>query len=342
MLSPDIYYQQEKKLTRNRLMALSVITFVSFGISSETISQILLVRLVLGVLVFVSMLHYSFISYQPEKFVIYRKNILIFLDLFILTLLIYAFEKYGLFLFPFYVLIVLQSGLYFGKEHLYTSIASSTIYWILLSIYSPYWHMHYDIIITFAITTFLAAFFYWKLIEGAEEKRDGFKEILATVKENDESHDALTDIANRAMYKEVIQKKLMEKESFTLFFINLHKDDTHEDHIKRSVMREVATRLKSIIYEDDFLAQLGDDEFVIITKRERVLLRKFLKNIEDNVMGHHHVNDIRARIELSIGVSLYPEDGQTEMIISKCADEAMRAARENPNVHHIFYGSIKS
>ncbi len=341
MLSSDVYYQKEKKHTRNRLMILSVITFLSFGISSEIIPQILLVRLVLGVLVFISMLHYSFITYQAEKFIPYRKNILIFLDLFTLTLLIYAFEQYGLFLFPIYILLVLQNALCFGKEYLYTTMLSAVISWVFLSIYSPYWHLHYDIIITYAMTTLLVALLFWKVIAGEEEEIDGFKEILDTVKENDENYDTLKDIANRTMYKEVIKKRLKEKESFTLLFINLHKNDAHDDHIRRGVLREVANRLIISIDKDDFLAQLGDDEFVIITTRQRVFLRKFLKKIEDNVIGYHHINDINTRIELSIGVSLYPEDGQTEMIISKCADEAMRAARENPNLHHMFYGGIK-
>lgn len=342
MLSSDMYYQQEKKYTQNRLMVLSVITFLSFVISSEIIPQILLVRLVLGVLVFISMLHYSFITYQPEKFIPYRNDILIFLDLFTLALLIYAFEKYGLFLFPLYILIVTQSALCFGKEYVYSSMISAVISWIFLSIYSPYWHMHYDIIITYAMTTLLVTLLFWKFIAGEEEERDGFREILDMVKDNDGNYDILKDIANRTIYKEVIKKRLKKKESFTLLFISLHKDDTHGEHIRRGVLREVANRLKSSIDHEDFLAQLSDDEFVIITMRQRVFLRKFLKKIEDNVAGHHHINDINTRIELSIGVSLYPEDGQTEMIIGKCADEAMRAARENPNSHHMFYGSIKS
>ncbi len=337
MLSPDIDYQEEKNYVRNRLMALFVITFLSFGISFEIISQILLVRLVLGGLILISMLHYSFIVYQPDMLVFYRKNVLIFLDLLTLTLLIYIFEKYGLFLFPFYILIVMQSGLTFGKEYLYTSLIAATISWVLLSLYSSYWHTHYDIIIAFAMSTLLVTLFFRKFIVQEQEKKDEFSEVLI-----DANHDVLRGIANRVRYKEVIQKTLKEKESFTLMFINLNKDDTYGDHIRDSVLQEVAIRLRKSINDDDFLAHLGGNEFVIITKRQRVFLRKFLKKIEDNVIGYYHANGIKIRIELSIGVSLYPEDGQTEMIISKCADDAMHAAKENPNAHHVFYGGIKS
>ncbi len=343
MLSQDMFYQKEKRYARNRLIILSGITFLSFGISSEIIPQILLVRLVLGVLAFISTLHYSFILSKPEMFIPYRKNILIFLDLLTLTLLIYVFERYGLLLFPFYILIVMQSAWCFGRGTVFVSILSAVVSWAFLSLYSPYWQIHYDDIMIYAATTLLVMFLFWKALPEEEEKRDEYQEILDTEKKHDDdNHYMLNDIADKIMYKELVEKKLKEKESFALLFINLHSDDAQSDAVKQDLLQEVANRLRSNMDQDDFLAQLGEDKFVIITMRQRVFIRKFLKKIEENVIGHHHVRGSNIRIEISIGISLYPEDGQTEMIISKSGNKAMRAARENSNSHHMFYASIKS
>jgi len=345
MQTQNIYYHEERVYAGTRLIILFILTLSSVVISIDMVPKILLVRLVLGGLILLSMLHYAFIGYRPDTLVALRKNVLIFLDLLTLTLLISIFEKYGLFFFSFYVLIVMQSSLYFGKKYIYTSIASAAVSWVLLSIYSPYWHAHYDIIIAFAITTFLVSLFSLRFIGGVHETHDEPAETVPATKPN-VKHELLAGIANRTVYKEVIQDTLKKKETFNLLFIGLDNfqviTDKYGQQIGDSVLEEVAKRLKKSIDEDDFLARLGSNEFVIISKRQRVFLRKFLKKLEDNTIGACHIDGISTRIELNIGVSLYPENGQTEMILSKCADDAMHAAKENPNAYHMFYGGIKS
>ncbi len=338
-------YYEERVYSSIRMIILFVLTLFSFVLSTDIIPDILLVRLVLGVLILFSMLHYAFIVYQPERLVVFRKNVLILLDLLTLSLLISIFEKFGLFLFSLYVVMVMQSSLYFGKKYFYTSLSAATVSWLLLVIYSPYWHTRYDIIVAFAITTFLVSVFTLRFIGGVEEIHDGEVEPLI-VATSDTKHAFLTGIADRAMYKKMIQDTIKKKEIFTLLFISLDNlqsiTDKYGSHMGDSVLDEVVNRLKKNIEKDDFLARLGSNEFVIISKRQRVFLRKFLKKLEDNTIRAYHVDNMSTRIKLSIGVSLYPEDGQTEMVISKCADEAMHAARENPNGDHVFYGSIKS
>ncbi len=51
---------------------------------------------------------------------------------------------------------VMQSSLYFGKKYLYTSLSAAAVSWLLLVIYSPYWHTRYDIIVAFAIIALIA------------------------------------------------------------------------------------------------------------------------------------------------------------------------------------------
>jgi diguanylate cyclase (GGDEF)-like protein len=349
MLTQSIYYQEEKKHASSRLTALIIITFFSFifyeQASGDTVAKILLVSLLLGGLTIVSMLHYYIVISKPNTLVVYRKNLLIFLDLIILTFFIILFEKEGLFLLPLYILIVMRSGLSFGIEYFYSSIVLAGISWVLLLIYSPYWKEHNDIIATFAMTTLLIPLFYLKFITRVHQKNDELSDILTTT-EYDANYDALTSIPNRKMYKEEIYQSLKEREFFALLFIDLNKfkaiNDNYGHHIGDSVLQEVSKRLSMAIDNDDFLARLGGDEFVIITKRKKVFLKKFIERIEQNVIGKHITEGVTVPIELSIGISMYPDDSRDEMMLSKYADDAMYVAKKKEDTYHQFYYDIKT
>jgi diguanylate cyclase (GGDEF)-like protein len=349
MVSQNIYFQEEKRYVESRLLVLFVIIFFSFAFSTQVnsalASTMLLVKLILSGLAIVSLLHYFFMVKMPDKFVSYRKNFLIFADLIVLTLLIAVFEKYGLFLLPLYIIIVMHNGLIFGIKYFYTSIVLAAISWLLLLTYSEYWQLHYDILATFAMTTFLIPLFYLKFITRVHERNDELSGMLVST-EHEANYDVLTGIANRKMYKETIQKILNEDDFFALFFLDLNKfkviNDTYGHQMGDNVLIEVSRRLIKNIDEGDFLARLGGDEFVIITQRKKVFLAKFLEKLEKNVIGKYRVDGVTINIGLSIGVSLYPDDGQDEMTLGKHADEAMYAVKKKYNRTHMFYEDIGS
>ena len=348
MLTQNIYYQEEKKHASSRLSVLIIITFFSFifyeQASEDIAAKMLLVSFVLGVLTLASLAHYFLMIRKPNTLVPYRKNFLIFLDLIILTFFIALFEKQGLFLLPLYIMIVMRSGLSFGIEYFYTSIVLAAISWILLLVYSPYWKEHNDILATFAMSTLLIPLFYIRFITRVHEKNDELSDILTATK-YDANYDILTGIPNRKMYKEAIYRSLKQREFFSLLFIDLNKfkaiNDTYGHHIGDSVLQEVSKRLVSVIEDDDFLARLGGDEFVIITKRKKVFIKKFIEKLEQNVIGKHTVEDVTVPIELSIGISMFPDDSHDEMILSKYADDAMYAAKKKEDTYHQFYHDIK-
>lgn len=171
MQTRNINYYKERRFAGIRLIILFILILSSFVISTELITKIPLVRLVLGGMILLSILYNAFIAFKPDMFVLLRKNAVILFDLSALTLLILIFEKYGLYLFAFYILITIQSSLYFGKKYAYASIVYAAVSWVLLSIYSPYWHAHHDMIIVLAASTFLISLFSLQFI-GRAEKRD--------------------------------------------------------------------------------------------------------------------------------------------------------------------------
>jgi len=343
----NIYYVEEKKHAVNRLIFLVVLTFLSFVFfertGNEIIPNLFLSSVVLGSLVFVSFLHYAFIVRYPHRLIVYRKSLLIILDIFVLTLLVILYEQYGIYFLPLYAWIVMWSGSSFGIGYFYISIVTVAVAGISLLLYSSYWLTHYDILLAFAITTFLLPRFFLKDMVRIHEQNEKLTQELTTT-EVDANTDTLTGIANRKVYKEEMKKALKSREFFALLFIDLNKfkaiNDTHGHDVGDEVLREVTRRLSHYLGEEDFLARLGGDEFVIITKRKKVFLPKFIKKLEDGVIGQHKIDDIIVNIYLSIGISMCPDDNKTEMLLSKYADEAMYAAKKKRGTYHVFYKDI--
>ena len=347
MLSQNIYYQEERKHANDRFMALVILTLLAFVLSGQSNGVIaersLLTGFVLLVLTLFSVAHYYFIHTFPNTWVSFRKNLLIIADLGVLTYFIITFGEIGLFLLPLYILFVMRSGLSFGVSYFYASLALAGVSWIALLTYSPYWKEHSDIIATFAMTTFLIPMFYLKFITRVHEENHELAQTLNDVS-YDANYDELTGVANRKQYKDTMMELLNEKEPFALLFIDLNKfkaiNDTHGHHVGDEVLKEVARRLSENLDDGDFLARLGGDEFVIITKRKKVYLDKFLAKLERSVIGRHKVGSIIVPIELSIGISLYPDDNRTAMMLAKFADEAMYMAKKSEDRYHYFYHEI--
>jgi len=343
----NIYYLEEKKHAVNRLVFLVVLIFLSFVFfertGNEIIPNLLLSTIVLGGLGFVSLMHYAFIVRYPHRAIAYRKGLLIVLDLFVLTLLVGTYEQYGIYFLPFYAWIVMWSGSSFGIGYFYISIVTVAVAGISLLMYSPYWLVHYDVLLAFSITTFLLPLFFLKDTVRIHEQNEKLSQELSTT-EVDANTDTLTGIANRKVYKEEMKKALKSREFFALFFIDLNKfkviNDTYGHDAGDEVLRDVTRRLTSNLGEEDFLARLGGDEFVIITRRKQVFLPKFVQKLENGVIGQHKIDDSLVDISLSIGISMCPNDSKTEMMLSKFADEAMYAAKKKRGTYHVFYKDI--
>ncbi len=348
MSNHTYYYFSEKRHDRNRILFLIIVTSLSFLFFSRTDSTIIphmiLACFILGGLTIVSWLHYAFIVRYPDKYIFFRKQFIIFMDLIVLAFLIVIFGSYGIFLLPLYIWIVMWSSSSYGIEYFQGSLVLALISWILLLNYSPYWQAHTDIVLSFALTTVLIPFYYLRLITRISEENIQLSETLSHT-ELDANYDSLTGLANRKMYHETIYRALKQRDFFALLFIDLNKfkfiNDTYGHHVGDSVLQEVSRRLQRCMGEEDFLARLGGDEFVIISKRKKIFLPKFIAMIEKTVMKEYTTDEVTVPIELSIGISLYPDDTKEEMQLGRYADNAMYAAKKAVDKYHVYYHEIK-
>jgi len=162
------------------------------------------------------------------------------------------------------------------------------------------------------------------------------------------SHDYLTGIPNRMLFHEIAATELSRarrsRKLYALFFLDLDKfkviNDTLGHAVGDALLQNVAKRLRSVLREYDLVARLGGDEFVVlvseITAEERIaeIARTLVAAISapyPDLEGHE------VQTTPSIGIALYPRDGQTVDELLTSADAAMYTAKKAGSGAYRFY-----
>ncbi len=152
-------------------------------------------------------------------------------------------------------------------------------------------------------------------------------------------HDALTGLPNRALFYDRLEHGLEQAKrhgwNLAVMFLDLDKfkqiNDTHGHDIGDKVLLTIAERLKQNTRSDDTICRFGGDEFLYLlmeVKNEsevNTIIKKLIKTIEmpcDDILPN-------LVVKLSIGVSLFPKNGDNLDDLIKNADEAMYAAKQN-------------
>ncbi|WEN40652.1 putative signaling protein [Thauera sp. GDN1] len=151
-------------------------------------------------------------------------------------------------------------------------------------------------------------------------------------------HDALTNLPNRTLLNDrlgvAMDRARRSGQPLALLFIDLDRfkyvNDTLGHPLGDRLLQAVAQRLHTVLREGDTLARLGGDEFVVLVEglagpedAERVA-RKLLQAMQQPVLLDGHELFIGG----SIGISLFPQDGDTIEALVRCADSAMYRAKD--------------
>ena len=150
-------------------------------------------------------------------------------------------------------------------------------------------------------------------------------------------HDSLTGLPNRLhlqiSLEQVIAAAKRENEEVAVMFIDLDRfktiNDTLGHNIGDGLLVEVAHRLRGHVRESDLLARLGGDEFVVALAGDdavnavALVAEKILGSLSQPYQIGGHV----LHSTTSIGISLYPHDGDSIESLMKNADTAMYHAK---------------
>ena len=172
-------------------------------------------------------------------------------------------------------------------------------------------------------------------------------------------HDSLTQLPNRRMFQYYLQNALATakrtKDPLALFFLDVDNFKTINDSLGHDMgdelLKLVASRINQSLRDEDLLtepeshsegdlvARLGGDEFTVILPRIKDALSASVvaERIIKNMLPCFSVNDQEFRIGLSIGITMYPCDGDIADDLLKFADIAMYHAKSEGKGNFQFY-----
>ncbi len=151
-------------------------------------------------------------------------------------------------------------------------------------------------------------------------------------------HDALTGLANRALFKEIVDQQLASCHrtgtTLTVLYIDLDRfkdvNDIHGHVTGDEILRSVAARLKNSIRRSDVAARLGGDEFAVVLPHTGVeAAEEVARKLTDKMSVPYTVGPLTLNVSASIGVAGYPRSGTTSEELLHSADEAMYKAKSS-------------
>lgn len=162
-------------------------------------------------------------------------------------------------------------------------------------------------------------------------------------------HDPLTKLLNRHFFNERLNQALSRAERLgsriALMFIDLddfkQANDSFGHEIGDIILQNVAQILKTTLREHDAIFRMGGDEFAVliedISDKEKTL--PIMEKLIARISAPMPIRAITPRIGCSIGVSFYPEDGQTARTLLHNADTAMYEAKSSGKNRFVIYNA---
>lgn len=162
-------------------------------------------------------------------------------------------------------------------------------------------------------------------------------------------HDVLTQLPNRQLFRDRLQHAIsmarMAKSQVAVLFLDLDRfkkiNDSLGHEFGDQLLCEVAERLKKCARDVDTVARISGDEFGIVLDQissveNVILVAEEIRRSLDKVI---EVDDYKLFLTVSIGISMYPQDGKTVVSLLKCADAAMHQAKQLGRDNYRFYTS---
>lgn len=151
-------------------------------------------------------------------------------------------------------------------------------------------------------------------------------------------HDALTDLPNRLLLRSRLEHTLelakRNREKCAVMFLDLDSfksiNDTYGHGAGDEVLKIVSQRMKSRIRDTDTLARLAGDEFVIILSavRRKNDISAVAKALVESMASPCVLSDGTAiSTGVSVGISIYPDDGAQPDVLLERADQALYKAK---------------
>lgn len=151
--------------------------------------------------------------------------------------------------------------------------------------------------------------------------------------------DLLTDIPNRRQLEQqlnmLLEKAAIDGSIFALIFIDLDRfkqiNDSHGHRVGDLFLQHAARRMKHQLRPGDLLARLGGDEFAVLLASvpDRKLSLDIAHRLERSFDSLFDIGNLQIQGSASMGIALYPDDGNDAEALLHSADMAMYAVKQS-------------
>ncbi|MGK7944800.1 MAG: EAL domain-containing protein [Microcystaceae cyanobacterium] len=160
-------------------------------------------------------------------------------------------------------------------------------------------------------------------------------------------HDALTNLPNRTFFEQQLNKALAHAQKhqhlLSVLFLDLdsfaHINNTLGHEVGDHILKEFGKRINNCTRAGDIVSRWGSDEYTLLLPQ--------IKNTEDVVIvvdkifetltQPFKVNEQLLRVKASIGIAIYPQDGEDRVTLLKNADAALHRTKTQGRNHYQFY-----
>ncbi len=163
-------------------------------------------------------------------------------------------------------------------------------------------------------------------------------------------HDALTGLENRKSFYMRLEDHILHLhgkerrigDKWALMFLDLDRfkyiNDTLGHDIGDELLKEIAARLQKCVRKTDYVFRLGGDEFTILLNSlsSDSDAARVAQKIRQQIALPCYIKNHELFITVSLGISIYPHDGQDVETLVKNADMAMYAAKEESEGYRFF------
>lgn len=155
-------------------------------------------------------------------------------------------------------------------------------------------------------------------------------------------HDALTNLPNRRQYQQLLQTKIKRKEACAVLLLDVDNFKTINDTLGHSygdlLLQEIASRLATLEQEHLFVSRFGGDEFLMLIHSDQPsFVDEIVRIVRTELSKPFQLQKQAIYVQFTIGISLYPKDGQgiDEMIMN--ADTALYRAKRTGKNKSLYY-----
>lgn len=161
-------------------------------------------------------------------------------------------------------------------------------------------------------------------------------------------HDSLTGLPNRLLFLDRLEQSILHAKrkniNVSILFLDLDRfkeiNDTFGHEIGDKLLIAVTERLLRCVRSEDTVARLGGDEFTIILENlPQNIIINITKKIIETMKEPITIDQSELYTTFSIGISTFPEDGDTSNILLRNADTAMYKAKDNGKNNFEFYSA---